>query len=173
MGTTLMGTSAVTVTINENSPGAVKALRSQIQAFSKGLDSEQALDLTGRALGTLQDEIYALLKKVIALAKAINSNAALTGLAPFAIQEVTAVHGTTTAIPATITPLIGNALVVFVSQDSMGGGLIFWNNLFRFAVTNIDTTASTVSVFQFVGRVDPADSIVRWFMIGLPLTGQV
>jgi len=162
------------VKFTQNSPGAVKNIRAQIQAESKGLDSASVFNLTGRAIGTLQDEIYTLLQRVNAIANAVNNNASLivTGGTVSSI-EIAAPNGTTTTIPASVTPAVDSLLVVFVTQDSTGGGLIAWNALYRWAVTNIDTTASTVSLFSFVGRTDPADGVVRWFMTGLPLTGQV
>lgn len=170
MGTTATLT-AKTVSINQVSPGSIQARVQQIQAASKGLDSAQALLLAGQNDQNLQQQIYRLHADMKQLAATVNHNAGVSGGSLVSIQEVTAVHATTTAIPASVTPAVDDILYVFVTQDSTGNGLISWNSLFRFAITDIDTSPNTESVFSFVGRTD-SDSTVRWFMTSLPLTGQ-
>jgi hypothetical protein len=80
----------------------------------------------------------------------------------------------TTATTNIVVPSVsaeGVFLVVFVIQDATGGRLITWDTNFRYTTTNIDTTASKTSVFQFVSRIDPAVGAFQWFMINTPLTG--
>jgi len=165
---------AKTVTVKQQAVGAVKGLRTQIQAFSKGLDSQQALDLTGRAIGTLQDEINHLQNDIKQIAKLLNSisssSSSTTTSGSISIQEVAAPNGTTTNITASVAPVADSILCVFVTQDSTGGGLITFSSDFKWAVTNIDTTAGTVTCFTFVGRT--VSSTTSWYMSTLPLTGQ-
>jgi hypothetical protein len=87
-------------------------------------------------------------------------------------QEITAVHGTTTPIPATFAPAVDSLLSVVVAQDATGGGQITWDPLFVNAPVNIGRLPNKINLFLFLGRLDPVDSIVKWFMVALPLVGQ-
>jgi len=72
-----MGTSPVTVNISQSSAGAIKNKVAQIAAFSKGLDSEQALNMVAEALNNVQNQLNALQRSINELATAVNNNASL------------------------------------------------------------------------------------------------
>lgn len=87
------------------------------------------------------------------------------------IEEFTLNTATTVVTPASI-PSTGALLRVILTQDATGGRQITWAANVKWARIDIDTTALTVSVFEFMGRVDPATSTVLWFACGIPLTGE-
>ena len=75
-------------------------------------------------------------------------------------------------IPSPQIPNNGQILTIILRQDSAGGHTITWASAFQGAPTDLDTTPSTVSVFQFVGDsgkwvscvvpssgMDPADNV--------------
>lgn len=88
------------------------------------------------------------------------------------IEEFT-LSAATTAILPTISPSSGVLLFIFLIQDATGGRQITWDSLVKWATVEIVTAANTVSLFQFLGRLDPVDSVIRWFCTGLPMTGQI
>ena len=59
--------------------------------------------------------------------------------------------GTTTEITSPQTPVGGQSLTVIITQDGTGGRQITWSSAFQATVVDIDTTASTVSIFRFTG----------------------
>lgn len=167
-----MATSPVTVTENKNSPGAVQALCNQIVAAARGLDSLPAFTLTGNAIARLQREIYALVKIITELVSAVNNNAGLiVSGGSVTIQEVAAPTATTTTITPSVAATAGAQLLIFVTWDSTGGGLIAFDPSLKWAVTNIDTTGGTVTCFTFVGRT--VSAVTSWYMSTLPITGQI
>lgn len=87
-------------------------------------------------------------------------------------EEFTLTMATTVITPAT-PPSENVPLVVFITQDATGGRQITWGANVKNAEINIRTTALTYSLFQFIGRVDPSDSVVKWFAEDIPLTGQL
>ncbi len=93
-------------------------------------------------------------------------------------SAVASIERFTLSAPATvITPItvatVGAILFVFLTQDATGGRQITWATTVKWATINIDVTALTVSMFQFIGDTDPVDSVVRWFAVGMaPMTGQ-
>lgn len=77
-----------------------------------------------------------------------------------------------TVITPITPPMIGAQLAVFIIQDATGGRQITWGSNVKWATVEIDTTALTVSLFRFLGRVDPTDGVTRWFCDSLVMTGQ-
>lgn len=77
-------------------------------------------------------------------------------------QEV-ALTGDTT-INANPTAGVDEILGVFITQDSSGAHDIAWGTGFESDTpTAIDRNPNALTVIQFMGRLDPADSVVKWF----------
>lgn len=101
--------------------------------------------------------------------------------APIPIPTVGAVHiedflltAPTTAItPATVAG-VGVLLCTFLTQDITGGRLSTWSPaLFRWPPAGLNTHPLTISMLWFVGRIDPADSIIKWWTLPFIATGKI
>jgi len=79
--------------------------------------------------------------------------------------------GTTTTIVLP-TPTPSGTLYVFVKADGPTAALA-WGASAKWAPTELDSTANTWTVFTFIGRRDPLDSIIKWFYVGpASVTGE-
>lgn len=87
------------------------------------------------------------------------------------VTAETTLSTSTTQIPCNPTPTPGVRLVWYIAQDATGGREITWASCYKNAPTDIDGTASTLSVVAFVSRVDPADSLYKWYFDGSFSTG--
>ena len=86
------------------------------------------------------------------------------------ILEVTLAANFTVTVPYPANA--GNRLAVFITENSTGGWRITWDVMFKYATIDIDTRASMVNIFDFIGRKDPADGKLKWFATSLPLLSQ-
>ncbi len=93
------------------------------------------------------------------------------GSATVPIEEWLLTTATTAITPLTV-PTVGALLILVITQDATGGRQITWGPTVKWAGVDIDTTATTVSVFHFFGRTDPSSSTVKWSLLSAPLTGQ-
>lgn len=90
---------------------------------------------------------------------------------PIVSVELTLSSATTT-ITSPVAPTIGALCTVLLRQSSSGGNQIVWKvGTWRFAPPNISVVANDWSSFIFTGQTDPADSVVKWFMVAAALTG--
>ena len=79
------------------------------------------------------------------------------------------------AMTTTITPVpptsAGQLLYYFV-QSAGSTALLAWGTTVKFGTANFDSTANLWTVFSFVARIDPVDSVLKWFETCLPYTSQ-
>lgn len=77
-----------------------------------------------------------------------------------------------TNITSPTSPAPGDVLAVFITQNSTGGWTVTWDTIFRYPPTGLGTVASTISSMLFVARTDPADSVVRWWLMAPPVSNK-
>lgn len=87
------------------------------------------------------------------------------------VTAETTLSASSTQIPCNPTPTPGVRLVWYIAQDATGGREITWASCYKNAPIDIDGTASTLSVIAFVARIDPADSLYKWYFDGSFSTG--
>jgi len=89
------------------------------------------------------------------------------------ISQNTTLSAATTVISQASATVENQILFIFLTQDATGGRQITWDTNLKWAPVDIAPIASSVSLFQFVSRVDPADSgAINWFYVPLVLTGH-
>ena len=80
-------------------------------------------------------------------------------------MEDIALTGTTAITPTTAVG-VGKLLCLFLTQDATGGRLSTWSpTIFRWPPVGLNTHASTITMVWFVGHVDPADSVTKWWTL--------
>lgn len=167
-------TTLASATVNLNSVGATGNLVNRVVAASKGTAQQGMVQMIGQSLGSHQDQINLLLGKL----KPFQDDLALllsiiAGLPTSSVLRVTLVTASTTTITAALPVNSGDQLFVIVAAVD-DTALLAWDSaVFRFAQTEFDSTASTYTVFTFLGTPDPDNGgAMRWFQTTLPLTGQ-
>ena len=88
------------------------------------------------------------------------------------VKNFTLVAATVTII--TPDPPTSEGQFLFYYVKSVGTtGLLFWGVTVKFAGTEFDSTPNTWTVWPFSSRIDPDDSMLKWFAyVPSPLTGQ-
>jgi hypothetical protein len=67
----------------------------------------------------------------------------------------------------------GQWLVIFLRQNATGGYVAtFSSPPFRGTLTGLSTLPSTWSALLFISQVDPADTLLKWWRLAPPVTGQ-
>lgn len=84
----------------------------------------------------------------------------------------TITSGTTITSPSASLGTAGALLGVRLQQDGSGGHIIGWSSDFRYAPVGLDVSANTFSSFIFMSAIDPADAVMRWWLMGVPISGQ-
>jgi hypothetical protein len=160
--------------VNLNSVGATGNLANKIIAASKGTAQQSLMQSIGQGLGSHQDQINLLLGKLKPFQKDIAALLGIiAGLPTSSVLRVTLVTATTTTITAPLPVNSGDQLFVFVEAVDDTALLAWDTTVFRFAQTQFDSTASTYTVFSFIGTPDPDNGgDMRWFQTTLALTGQ-
>lgn len=162
------------VTLSTTKPNLVignfiSAVKNHKTAHRISPQDQLGVQALGRTVGLALDQV----QQAVSADREITITAA--DLAPLLPPTTTVLNVALTAASTTITVADptdeGEQLVVFLDQDATGGRLIVWDTNFRFTTDQIDTTASTCSVFSFVGRTDPAIGTPQWFMTCTPITG--
>ena len=92
----------------------------------------------------------ALQAAVIALETAIGTTGAFNFASAGLVSDIT-LTSSSTALSSPSTPQAGQSLTYLVRQDGTGGRQITWSSDFQATTVDIDTTASTVSIFRFTG----------------------
>lgn len=145
----------------QQSTGAIKSKGNQITAQSQGLDSAAVFQLVGAALSNLQDQINNGRRGVVGLANFVSNNSGGSGST--SIQEVTLTTSTTNIMP-TVVPTVGALLTVVITEDGTGNRQITWQpapgGFKGVTVDDIDTRASKINIYLFVGRSDG-----NWWLI--------
>lgn len=88
-----------------------------------------------------------------------------------AVLDVILSPGTTVTSNPTPPANVGSMLYVFVKAAGPSG-VLAWGANVKWAPTQLDSVANTWTVFSLVGRTDPADAVLKWFYVGIGVTGQ-
>lgn len=123
---------------------------------------------TAKALDALQQALSGLNNAIFSGELTTSALPTTTSSGVLEIALTTATTLVTGAYPTSV----GDRLVVVLTQDATGGRQITWDAMFMNATVNIDTTLSTVSFFDFVGRITPSDSVLRWYTTAPPMLSQ-
>jgi hypothetical protein len=100
------------------------------------------------------------------------ANGVGTGGASISTIDLTLTATTNITSPiATLTP--GMILAVRLTQDATGGHTITWDTIFRFPPAGLGTLAHTISTMIFVSFTDPVDSVVRWWLMAVPVSNKL
>lgn len=174
-----MGSAAANLTLQSaslslNSVGATGNLANKIVASSKGTAQFSLFQTIGQACGSYQDQINSLIKKLSPFQADIAALLAILQSLPVSnVLRTTLATASTTTITTALPVNSGDMLTVIVKANG-NTALLAWDAaVFRFAQTEFDSTASTYTVFSFIGTQDPDNGgAMRWFQTGLPLTGQ-
>lgn len=146
------------------------SLPGYIQSFRAS--SSPHANKVGDALEILQqyaDTINTIIGAIISQLQSATVNTGGGGLSATVVDQVLSA-GTVVINPA-LPSSPGQFLLYFIQ----GGGptaLFTWGSNVRFVTTNWDSSSGFWNVFTFVSRVDPVDSIIRWFETCIPYVGQ-
>ena len=109
---------------------------------------------TGKAIDEIQTMVNSLVK----------ANQATNQIAVPSVINIQEVNLTAdTLINPNVVPVVNQALVVFVTQDTTGGHKITWSPQFIDAPVSVDQTAKNITQFLFIGRTGPGNSQAAWF----------
>jgi hypothetical protein len=174
-----MGSAAATLVLQSasvslNSVGATGNLVNKVIASSKGTAQYSLFQTIGQMGGSYQDQINSLLKKLGPFQADIAALLSILQAIPVSnVLRVTLAASSTTTITTALPVNSGDTLTVIVKAAGDTALLAWDSTVFRFAQTQFDSTASTYTVFSFVGTEDPDNGgDMRWFQTTLPLTGQ-
>jgi len=155
----------------QESGGAIKNKTNAISAKTINSPDAEAHRMTAGSLSNLQDQINALLKSLRLVATFVATSSSSTSTGTVSTLDVTLVAASTTTINPTA-PTVASFLTVFVKAKG-ATALLAWGANTKWAPTEFTPDTDTWTVFNFNARIDPADSILKWFYIGpSPVTGQ-
>lgn len=146
-------------------PGFIADLR------STGATKDTKLADALEALQQYADSINQILTTIIGQLKA--AGIVIPSVPTVIFEEEHTLTSPSTALVLSNAPVVNALLIVVIIQDGAGSRQFTWPSTVKWATNNIDVTLLTVSAFLFFGRVDPVDSVKRWFnLTEAPITGQ-
>jgi hypothetical protein len=85
------------------------------------------------------------------------------------VSDYTLITSTTNITSPIASPISGETLTVFVTQDATGGRQITWSTAFKLAPVLPDNLLPlSVAVFRFVARSDG-----KWWLVGDPMVEMI